>query len=179
MTDSVEEGSPSRTIGRLTTAVWILVAISVLNLAVSIFGAFYPPFMVQRITDSLNASSPLGGQSQGDSYSGFHNWPIEKQIDAASVIALTKHDAGAGKIKSVIVEFLKFKPGTTFYYKVGDEYGSEYSVREHTAYGDGQVMFFVGNPARLRYSTTYSHDRILGFSDMPMALLRQKIREQK
>jgi hypothetical protein len=178
MTDS-EQGGSSRAIGRLTVAVWVLVGTSLLNLAVSIFGTFYPPFMVQRITDALNASPQLGSREQGDRYSGFHDWPLEKQIAAASVIALTKHRAENGKIKSVIVELLKLKPGTAFYYKLGDEYGSEYNAKERTAYGDGQVMFFVGSPAQFRYSTTYSGDRILGLGDMPIALLRQKIQEQK
>ena len=53
----------------------------------------------------------------------FHELPLEEQIKHASVIALAQYEPSPdGRQRAIIKEILKQTPGTTFYYKVGDEY---------------------------------------------------------
>ena len=109
-------------------------------------------------------------------YERFYDFPIEKQIEAASVIAIARYEKEGEKLKCVISEILKHSPNTTFYFKVGDEYPqcSRYP-KANESYGDGQLMFFVGSPAEFRYSTSFFGDRLSGLGEMPIELLRGKI----
>jgi hypothetical protein len=166
----------SRKLDRLTTAVWVLVAISALNLGVTLFG--YWPYLAQA-TSTATVDSPPQVSAPVDRHANFHDWPIDKQIQTASVIALARHRVEKDQVKTVIAEILKQTPGTTFYYKVGDEWRTHQPLRPNTSYGEGQVMFFVGSPAEFRFSTSYHGGRIGGLGDMPLDVLRSKIREQK
>jgi|SRR3989344_4479569 len=166
----------ARSVKRLTIAIWVLAVVSVLNLCVSIVSVLFPPFIAQRITASL-PKNPIPELSEKfEELRNFSELPIEKQIAGASVIVLATWKEENGKLKCIISEILKQKPGTVFHYKVGDEYtsGSRYP-QERVSYGDGQVMLFVGSPARMQYAVTYSNDRIAGMGDMPLALLREMV----
>jgi hypothetical protein len=109
----------------------------------------------------------------------FHELKLEEQIKKSSVIALAKYEPSPdGKMKAIIKEFLKNEPGTTLYYKVGDEYASSsYYPKDKTSYGDGLVIFFVGSPATMRMSMSYEGDRIRGLGDLPLELLKRKCKE--
>ena len=106
----------------------------------------------------------------------FHELELNEQIKLSSVIALAKYEKSPdGKNKAIIKEFLKKAPGTEIYYEVGDEYeSSSYYPRENSDYGDGTIIFFVGSPAQMRLSMSYSGDRIRGLGDLPIKLLRKK-----
>lgn len=106
----------------------------------------------------------------------FHALPIEKQIELASVIALARFEPAAdGKMKAVFTEFLKKAPDTTIYYSIGDEYPSaSFYPSDAKRFGDGVVVFFVGSPAEMRMSMTYTGDRIHSLGDIPLELFRKK-----
>jgi hypothetical protein len=156
---------------RLTLAVWVLVAVVVLSSAASLFmrpSVIVPPAARPEI--------PRGVAPPGYEHQSFHDNPLDKQIQAASVIAVAKYEKEGDRLKCMIGEILKQAPDTEFYYKVGDEYEMCGRVPKGTeSYGDGQVMFFVGNPAEFRYSTSYSGNR-MGRGDIPLDVLRQKIK---
>lgn len=115
-------------------------------------------------------------QVQKDPEPQFHDLPIEKQIELASVIALARFEPAAdGKMKAVFTEFLKKVPGTTIYYSIGDEYPSaSFYPSDAKRFGDGVVVFFVGSPADMRLSMTYTGDRIHSLGDIPLELFRKK-----
>ncbi len=115
-----------------------------------------------------------------DDETPFHELSIDEQIDEASVIALTKHESsGDGKTKSVIAEILKKDPDTEFYYNVGDEYPpASFYPEENVRYGDGQVIFFVGSPAMMKVTMSFSRERISGLGDMPLELFREKCNDE-
>ncbi len=115
-------------------------------------------------------------QVQKDPGPQFHDLPIEKQIAMASVIALARFEPAVdGKMKAVFREFLKEVPDTTIYYSIGDEYPSaSYYPSEGKVHGDGVVVFFVGSPADMRMSMTYTGDRIHSLGDIPLELFRKK-----
>jgi hypothetical protein len=177
MAEPQESRETSQKLGRLTIAVWILVAISSLNLLATLYGLW--PFAREDSGSSSASALTREFRERGDPYADFFEWPLEKQIQAASVIALGEHRIQDGQVRTYIVEILKRKPGTTFHYKVGDEMGTRQAVRANTSYGDGQVMFFLGSPAQFRFSTSYRDGRVATLGGMPLELLRKQAQAQK
>lgn len=174
---------------RLTKAVWVLAALVAVNLAVTLLLVVYPMFMAGGFVMRAPAVAFSGGPStfspardfdvtyDRDELNGFHDWPIEKRIEMASVIAIARHVTEGSRVKAIISEILKQKPGARFYYKVGDEYApGGHFLKEGTHYGDGQLIFFTGSPASMRYSVTFTGDRIGGMGDMPLEMLREMAR---
>lgn len=106
----------------------------------------------------------------------FHDLPVEERIKQSSAIALARYEPGPdGKKRAIIKEFLKRDPGLELYYNIGDEFTmGGYRPKEGEVHGDGQVIFFVGSPARAKLSMSYSGDRIAGLADIPIELFRQK-----
>jgi hypothetical protein len=176
---SIEDTTPSTAaIRKLTAAVWVL-ALALLVNALAIFGGYFvPALLAQRVAASFSLGN--GDFSSPDEFNDFHAWPIEKQIQKASVIAVATYKNEDGKLKAVISSILKQAPNTHFYYKVGDEYAPESRYpRESATYGDGQVMFFTGSPAMMRYSVSYSAGRIGGLGDLPLDKFGDMVKEQE
>lgn len=179
MIDSQGQVPSSMEVKQIRLAVWLLVVITTINLLISLYAVLLPAYIENRVAASLNTSTKFEVPSLAR-YNDFHEWPIEKRVREASVIVMTKHRIEEGKVKSVVSEMLKLSPGTTFHYKVGDEYGTHPRyVRENTSYGDGEVIFFTGSPAQMRMSTTYDKGRLLGLGDMPIELLKDLITKEK
>lgn len=111
----------------------------------------------------------------------LHDLPIEKQIERATVIAVTRfEDAADGRRRAVVAEILKHTPGTRFQYAVGDEYPSaSYYPKDDVTRGDGAVIFFEGASADMRYSVSFHGDRVSGLGDIPMKLFREKCNQSK
>jgi hypothetical protein len=176
MDASNEQAASVRALRRLTFAVWALVLVLVVNVVLQLLTGFLPFMYARNLVDDPPSLSSRRDHASVDPLAGFYEWPLEKQVASASVIVLTKFEQDGPRIKSIISEMLKETPGTTFNYHVGDEYarGSRY-VRENTSYGDGEVIFFTGSPATMRYSSTYQGGRLLGLGDLPIDVLRQKI----
>lgn len=166
-----DQASLTRWIRNLTVAVWVAAIALLLNLAVTLLSYF------ALVPTSL--ISP--GASFTESFPGFRELPIEAHVRSASVIVLTKYRREGDKLKSVVSEILKHKPGTTFHYQVGDELGSagDRVVRENTRYGDGEVVFLAGSPATVRLSASYTNERIAMAGDLPLSALRKIIEQEK
>lgn len=169
-----------RALRRLAIAVWALVLVVAVSAVVPMMA--YLPWLMSMWSHS---EGPGAARSSASSllttpHEKFHELPIEKQIAAASVIAIAKYQKDGEKLKCVVSEVLKRSPDTAFYFKVGDEFPdcSRYP-RPDVSYGEGMVMFFVGNPAQMRYSTSIYENRLIGVGDMPVDLLRRKIAEAK
>ena len=109
----------------------------------------------------------------------FHELTLEEKIKTASFIALAEYQkTSSGKLVPVIKEFLKEDPDSVIYYKVGDEYKTYGGPQDPNIYTDQKmIIFFVGSPASMRYSTTYTGDRINSLGDIPEKLLREKCKE--
>lgn len=170
------QDTTAQSLKRLTIAVWILALLTFLNICVSVLNVLFPPFLAQRVAASLPARPLPELSTSFERTQNFSELPIEKQIAGASAITLTTWKNEDGKLKCIISEILKLTPDTVFHYKVGDEYASESRYpRERISYGDGQVIFFIGSPARMQYSVTYSNDRIRGLGDVPLGLFREMV----
>jgi len=106
----------------------------------------------------------------------FHELSLDEQIAKSTVVLTTKFEkTDSGKYIQVVDEILKKKEGVELYYDVGDKWkthrGSIYTEENRPL---GFVVFMEGSPASMRYSVSYSEDRIGGLGDIPMSLLRDK-----
>ncbi|MGH8524511.1 MAG: hypothetical protein ACREXY_09920 [Gammaproteobacteria bacterium] len=171
MDATTDQASLTRWIRNLTVAVWVAAIALMLNVAVTLSSYFGLSPMFR--------TSPETGLT--DSLAGFHEFPIEQQIRSASAIVLTKYRRDGDRLTSVVAEILKHKPGTTFHYKVGDEYKAvgDRVIRANTHYGDGEVVFFAGSPATVRLSASYTNERIGMAGDVLLDTLRKIIAQER
>jgi hypothetical protein len=173
--DTSGQESVARALRRLTIAVWALTGVMTVFVGMYLI-AYLPWISFSGSTPSETQSSPAAFPKSEPQYENFYALPLEKQIDAASVIAIAKYQQDGERNKCMISEILKVAPGTKFYYNVGDEFRQCSHYRKPgEERGDGQLMFFVGNPAEFRYSSSFRGDRVGGLGDMPFELLRKQI----
>ncbi len=118
----------------------------------------------------IRAHSPIEDEPE------FHELSIDQQIRKASVIAVAQFERSPeGAPKAMFKESLKRDPNVEFYYKLGDEYpDGGRGISKDVDYGEGLIVFFVGSPASMRLSISYSGERIRGLGDIPLKLIRQK-----
>lgn len=178
MSDPATTDQTPRSLRRLSIAVWILAIIVVVNLVVSILALISPAFLSKRIMEIVPKQLADSEGLTIEELNSFRSWPLERQIEKSSVIALAKYEQSGSTLKCVIAEILKQAPNTKFYYKVGDEYGRDTrQIRDGTNYGDGEIIFFTGSPASFQYSCSYKGDRITALGDVPIAELRELTRK--
>jgi len=175
MESNTDRDSITPAIRNLTIAVWALVIVVSLSLLATLYRAFVP-----RTFPLVSPGISSVDYAPSDEFANFHEWPVEKQVQSASVIAFTAYKREDGKLKSIITSIPKQKPGIVFAYKVGDEYTSASRYpREGTTYGEGEVMFFTGSPPMMRYSAGYYEGRVPGLGDIPLRKLTDIIAREK
>ena len=158
--------------------IWYLAAYFVTPV---LFGTQASRTTMERSSEQFS-TEPKSAQTLENSFEGlntFHQLDVDEQIKLASVIAIAKYvPSDDGKSIAVISEILKKKPGTMFYYEIGDEFpDASIFAEDHTNYGDGLVIFFTGSPAMMRLSMTYKGERIRSLGDLPLKLFREKCKE--
>jgi len=105
---------------------------------------------------------------------------VESTVQSASVIALAKWERSRCTLRCVVTDILKQAPGSAFHYKVGDEISDlDEEVASDLNYGDGQVLFYTGSPARLEQTATYYGDRIAGLAGILISNLREIVDRSK
>ena len=158
MTTSLTPDTTQRKIKPLSLAVWLLAILLCITVLVS--------FAVMRSSSVIR--------------SDIERRSPESRVQSASVIALSKWETSDSTLRCVVTEILKQAPDTGFHYKVGDEISTlNQRVRGNADYGDGQVLFFTGSPARLEEATAYRGDRITGLGNIPITDLREIIARTK
>ena len=110
----------------------------------------------------------------------FHQLPLEKQIEGASAIVVTKFQSGNdGQQKAIVVEYVKGAPTANFPYRVGDEMADQsYYPKPNESRSDGEVVFYVGTPEINQMSFPYESDRLNAFGAMPLKLFREKCKRK-
>lgn len=174
----------ARHIRRLSLAVWCLVALAAINLCATV-GNFLMPFALARQinqiahTDAVDAL--LDQARHQEQYPDFHTWPLQQQIQVASVIVLTRRqEGGVDGVHCQVAEILKQNKGTDFYYQIGDDYplcGAAASDAANARDSEGEVLFFIGSPAAFRYSVSYARGKVASLGDMPLSALRKRVAE--
>jgi hypothetical protein len=168
-----------RVIKRLTVAVWVLVVLFAVYV-----GIYLSDQVSFRRSLAPIASRELGRlgppPADAESFQTLYGLPPEEMVKRASVITISRHEAEGNRGKCVLTEILKQSAGVKFYYKVGDEFQHcNFDPKEASRYGEGEVTFFVGSPAEMRYATTFSGERLSGLGDMPISELRALIASEQ
>lgn len=109
----------------------------------------------------------------------FHELPTDEKIELATAILVVKFEEGDnGMYKSVVEEILKKSEGVNLYYNIGEtfEENTYFEIKDEFR-PNRAVVFFQGNPATRRFSTTFDGERIRGLEGISLALLRDKCNE--
>src|ERR1700721_1850968 len=112
MTSPAAPEPVSRSINRLTVAVYILATVTLVNAAILISEIALFTWRGTPLAVSFSPKNVVESQQTLDDYNGFQDWPVDKQIKAASVVALATWKHEDGRVKCIISEFLKQDPAT-------------------------------------------------------------------
>jgi hypothetical protein len=170
--------SLAKAIRNLTVAVWCVCILVTTWLALTLWTLLAPSAFVRGpIPDTGRVSEYQStAKSSIRDDSDFHGLPPEEKIRRSSVVLIVEHREEKERIKAIVKEILKKTPNTHLYYNIGDEYTELSHIRSgDEIYGDGQVVFLVGNPAEMRSSYSFTGGRIGGLGQMPLAKLRELV----
>ena len=109
----------------------------------------------------------------------WHTQESEK-LKRSSLILVTENRRDGDKMRAYIKDIPKRTPNTTFYFKVGDEYGPlSTNIREDTRYGDGALVLLHGSPATMKESYSIYGGSIAGLDEMPLAMVYKLIAQSQ
>lgn len=139
-----------------------------------------PPMIVKGFDAELHSGRVLteGGGVPHESVHtpDFHKLSVDEKIDLSTAIIIVRYEKDEnGAYRSIVEDILKKKDEVELYYNVGDVYeeSSHYTVSDGFV-PNRAIVFMQGNPAGMRFSTTFEGERIQGLGGIPLALLREK-----
>jgi len=102
---------------------------------------------------------------------------MDEQIKQADAIALATYQKAAdGRMRAIITEFLKKKPGAEVKYHVGDEDPfASYYPKPRARHGNKIIIFFTG-PSDTMSLAVYG-DRIPSYGDITLEEFKNKCKE--
>ncbi len=184
MTEDPRADALTKAIKTLTVAVWCLCALVLAQLV--FYGWSYIKSMrwarqaMTTATSSIQSAPSKTFRAEPVEEKPFHELSPEEMVARASVILLTSYQDDGKKNKAIVAEILRQDPNVTLYYSVGDEYPMlSFEKQKDMSCGDGQVVFMVGSPASMRASYGFTNGRIGGLGDMPLAKLREMVKQKK
>lgn len=182
--DSKADGL-TKAIKTLTIAVWCLCALVLAQLL--FYGwSYYQSMRLAR--QAMTTATTISSESSPSRHfpaepvqeKPFHEMPPEEMVARSTVILLTTYVDDGKRNKAVVAEILKQDPNVTLYYSIGDEYPMlSFEKRKDVTCGDGSVVFTAGSPASMRSSYSFMNDRIGGLGDMPLAKLREMVKQNE
>lgn len=135
-----------------------------------------PPLIDQSFTSEVLTSENPRQRPYFSNTPNFHELPVEEKIKLATAIIIVKSEKGEnGKYKNVVEEILKIEEGVELYYNVGEVYEDDSHYKMSDEFMPTRAIIFMqGNPATMRFSTTFDGERIRGLGGISLALLRDK-----
>jgi hypothetical protein len=170
----------AKAIHGLTIALWCWIGFQVLLYGSSMFTylrATSGATEGTRFSSSTTFSEPLPSDPNEGYDRDFTARPMKDKVRLATAILIVEMKEIDGVHKAVVQEILKLQPGIRLYYKVGDDYDdlSHMPGEECDACTAQQriLVLMHGNPAEMRFSTTFEGDRIAGLGGMTLDELRK------
>jgi len=144
-----------------------------------LYPMFLGPQMEETVSEKLSELNQSTINKPIKPEAPFHELTLDQKINKASFIAIAEYQKNSnGKITPIIKDFLKEDPKSEIYYKRGDEFKTYGGQSDSIDYlNQKMLIFFVGSPASMRYSTTYTGDRIHSLGGIPEKLLRDKCKK--
>ena len=145
-------------IKKIKILIWIILILAGCNLFINVVNKIHS----NNLKIPTNIAFEDVRQNDNDKvFEDFHAWPIQRQVMESNVIIRTKYENRNGNTKCIIDEIIKKSDSTKFYYNIGDIYPDlEFFYQKGSSNGDGQIAFFVGTPASMRYAVTYANSRL-------------------
>ncbi len=103
----------------------------------------------------------------------FYSWPVERKIASSSLILRTEWKLIDGVHRCMIAEVIKRVGSDSRLYRVGDEYPIDnIRAKEGLDLGEGQILFFTGEPPSWQYSSVIRDGRVVGMGGIPFDAIR-------
>ena len=132
------------------------------------------------VTEKISTPVKETSQINYNQETAFSKLSLNEKIETSSFIVIAEFQkSSSGKQVPIIKEFLKKDPNSEIFYNIGDEYKShiDYPVPSNNM-NNKLLIFFAGSPATMKYSTTYSGERIISLGGIPENLFREKCKEK-
>lgn len=153
---------------KILMPLWLLVIVAAVSLGWLIF---------RDISMFVQLRSYLGfvrAQSEASVIPSFADWPLEKQLANATVVARADRRLVNGVQQAVISEVLKVKPGTEFKYKIGDHFApADQRAQRDTEYGEGVLLMFTGQHATLQFMVAIYDGQLATGNEVSLADIRK------
>ena len=110
----------------------------------------------------------------------FEKLSLDEKIANSTAIIVAKIEKNvSGKYQSRVSEILKKQDNVDLYHEVGEIYENELPYFDefeslNRDVPEGFIVFMSENPARMRYSVSYSGERVGSLGNISLALLRKK-----
>ena len=110
----------------------------------------------------------------------FDELSLDEKIEKSTAIIVAKIEKNdTGKYQSRVSEILKKQENVDLYHEVGQIYENELPYFDefeslNRDVPEGFIVFMSENPARMRYSVSYSGERVGSLGNISLAILREK-----
>lgn len=150
-----------------------------LVLVLSIWMKYVLPVSFESISPEIISSKTLPVSDEYPLIRNFSELPLDEKIANSTAISATQIAKDSeGMYRTTVIEVLKKAEGVDLYYNVGDTFDDYSDYNKYEAEGrsvpQGFIVFMGGNPAQMRFSTSYSGERVGGLGGITMDLLREK-----
>jgi hypothetical protein len=176
----VHDNNLARAIRGLTLAIWCWLGLQVAMYGYSMFNISRDFGASQETTSREVLHSPQMDPTEGYD-ADFTARPTHDKVRLASAILVVEMKKVDGVHQAIVQEVLKLKPGTRLYYKVGDNFDDLNHMPDEACdsceSSSHQLVFMQGNPAQMRFSTTFDGDRVASLGGMSLDDLRALARE--
>lgn len=137
---------------------------------------------VSDFSSEIKKVEPLHNSTSNSLVDGFYKLSVDEKIGQSTAIIITKITKDEnGRYESHVKEILKQGKNVELYYEVGDKYQDHNYYSDETIgeqlVPDGFIVFMDGNPAKMRYSVSFSGERIDSLGSIPIILFKKKCEE--
>jgi hypothetical protein len=153
----------ARAIRGLTFAIWGLLGLQALQSLAGFWMSSrsgHTGGEIESRTLSPEESRPNSGSIDND----FSALPMKEKVRLATAILVVETREVDGMHKAFVKEVVKKQPGVELHYRAGEEYVELHhypSASCNKCTEKSWLLFLRGNPARMRFSTTFTTDRAM------------------
>lgn len=135
-----------------------------------------PPLLTQNINSEATITENTEKRNLYPNTPNFHELSIDEMVEKSTVILTVRYEEGEnGNYKSIVEDVLKKDDGVELYYEVGEAYEEDSHYKMTDKYIPKRaIVFMQGNPASMRFSTTFSGEKIRGLGGISLSLLKEK-----
>lgn len=135
-----------------------------------------PPLLTQNMSSEVTITENTEKKNLYPNTPNFHELSVDEMVEKSTAILTVRYEEGEnGNYKSIVEDILRKDDGIELYYRVGEVYeeDSHYKITDNHI-PKRAIVFMQGSPASMRFSTTFSGERIRGLGGISLSLLKEK-----